>query len=279
MKRSLSLALVFLWAGTLLAACLPDTSSSDFGATPSAAAPSATATRVWFPPTATATRYLPPTVTPTPAGQLRYGDILFADQFSESNDWVSGSFVNGNVAYDDHKLNLAVSTNGASLLSLRKNTAAADLFLELTILPNLCSPADVYGIAFWVVNEQHYSRLAFDCSGQFALERVKDGRTEPYIPWTPSSQVPRGGLSPLRVGLWIGGGLVRVFLNNQLVAETYLPPAAGGIGFFAESHSRAAMNISYSDLQAYAISPADYPPTPTPTPKPTKVPYPTQPTP
>jgi len=279
MKQSLNLALAFFWAGTLLSACLPTATAVEPPPTASVAASTATATRVWFPPTATSTQYLRPSTTPTPVGQLRYGELLFFDPFSETNDWVSGSFAGGNIAYDDHKLNLAISTPGGSLLSLRKNTVTADLYIEMTILPNLCSPSDKYGIAFWSVTQEHYSRLAFDCSGQFALEKVKDGRTEAYLPWSPSSQVPRGVLSPIRVGLWLGGGLARVYVNNQLIADTYLPPGAGGIGFFAESHGGTAMNISYSDLQAYSVSMVDYPPTPTTTPSPTKKPYPTQPTP
>ncbi len=279
MKRSLNLALAFLWAGAMLSACLPSAGEVGSPPTATAAASTPTSTRVWFPATATPTQYVPPSITPTTVGQLRYGDILFSDQFSETNDWVSGSFAGGNIAYDDHKLNLAVSTPGGYLLSLRKNTITTDLYIEMTIQPNLCSPSDRYGIAFWSVNEEHYSRLVFDCSGQFALEKVKDGRTGTYLPWSPSSQVPRGVLSPIRVGLWLGGGLARVYVNNQLIADTYLTPGAGGIGFFAESHASAAMNISFSDLQAYSVSAGDYPPTPTTTPTPTKKPYPTQPTP
>ncbi len=238
-----------------------------------------TATRIWFPSTSTPTVYIPFENTPTPYESPDYDVLVITDDFSERKSWQSGSFPAGNVAYGKNTLNLAVSSPRASLTSFRSDSYFSDFYWEMTVTGNLCSPTDAFGLIFWSVNDLNYDRLSFNCAGEYAVEKVNNGRSSPLMDWSPSSQVPRGGLSPFRVGLWVGGGNVRIYLNDIYQDGVYLPPATGGIGIFAQSGDGPAMNISYSNMQLYSVSPSDYPATPTPTPLPTKKPFPTLPTP
>lgn len=272
--------LLFFFSAALISSCEP--AGQIFPTetpTPPAETPVVTATRVWFPSTATPTVYVPPTVTQQPEVLPSYGDLLIQDDFTDHLAWLTGSYANGNAAYSINALNLAVAELGGTVTSFRKETYFTDQYWEITLTPNLCTPIDTYGLIFWSVNKQTYHQLAFNCNGEFSIQKVKNGRSTPLTDWIPSSQVPRGGLSSMRVGLWIGGGLVRVLLNDQLQAGVYILPATGGIGIFATSNGGPAVNVSFSDMQIYTVNRGDYPPTPTPTVHPTNTPYPTQPKP
>jgi hypothetical protein len=279
-QRALAIIGILCLMGTFIAAChpltptyIPDTPS------PTEQTSTPTATRVWFPSTATPTIYVPPTETPTPDVSPGFDELAFKDDFSDHSSWLTGSYAGGNVAYGEGTLNLSVASPGGSLTSFRKDTYFSDFYEEITITANLCSPTDTYGLTFWSVNGQNYHQLSFNCSGEFSIEKVKSGRPSQLLDLTPSSQVPRGGLSPFRVGLWVGDGLIRVYLNGQYQTGIYIPHATGGIGIFAHSAGGPAVSVSYSDMQMYLVSPVDYPPTPTPTLRPTNKPYPTLPTP
>lgn len=267
------------WA-FLLAACQPPATEDTPGLTGLDIATTApTATREWFPATATPTVYLAEAATPTPPVDLSYGGVLVEEDFTGGSGWQNGSYPSGNVAFGNGTLNLAVGVPLGYLSSYRSDTYFSDMYWEVTITPNLCSPADKYGLIFWSAGEASYLRLAFNCRAEFAVESVKKNRAISLLDWTSSSQLPRGGMSPFRVGLWVGGGLVRVFINDIYQSGVYLAPGTGGIGIFAESSGGPALNISYADMQVYAVSPVDYLPSPTPTLKPSKTPLPTRPSP
>ena len=259
-----------------LSACQPAEATIDPETpTPLTQTPTSTSTRIWFPSTATPTVYFTPLQTPTPSESPDFGELIIKDDFFDRTAWINGAFPAGNVAYGDKTLNLAVSSPGSSLTSFRKDTYFSDFYMETTVTANLCSASDSYGLVFWSVNDKTYYRISFNCSGEYALEKVKEGRPTTLLDWSPSGQVPRGGLSPVRVGLWVGGGYIRLYLNGIFQAGMYLPPATGGIGVFAQSAEGPAVSISYSDMEIYSVSPIDYPLTPTPTKKPTRRPYPT----
>jgi hypothetical protein len=260
----------------ILSACQPAASAFETETpTPLTETPTPTATRIWFPSTATPTVYFTPQQTPTPNEGPDFGGLVITDDFSDRTTWVTGVSADGNVAYGDNTLNLAVSTPGSTLTSFRKDTYFSDFYLETTITANLCSPTDIYGLVFWSLNDRTYYRISFNCSGEYAMEKVKESRISTLLDWSPSGQIPRGGLSPFRVGLWVGGGYVRLYLNDVYQNGVYMAPATGGIGAFAYSAEGPAVSISYSDMTIYSVSPGDYPLTPTPTKKPTQRPYPT----
>lgn len=277
-QPSITLISILCLAAMILAACQPVTATFEPD-TPTAVmeTPTSTATRIWFPSTATPTVYVPPEETPSPDENAGYGELVLEDDFSDRSAWLTGAYPGGNAAYGADSLNLAVAVPNGSLTSYRKDTYFSDLYWEITMAANLCTPSDIYGLIFWSVNEQNYHELAFNCSGEFSIDKMNSGYRSQLLDWTASSQVPRGGLSPFRVGLWVGKGLVRIYLNDQFQTGVYIPAGTGGIGIFARSTGGPAISVSYSDMQIYAVSPQDYPATPTPTLKPTNKPYPTQP--
>jgi hypothetical protein len=260
----------------ILAACQAVTSTVETDTpTPLTETPTQTATRIWFPSTATPTVYTTPQQTPTPNEGPDYGGLVITDDFSDRISWTTGVSIDGNVAYGDNTLNLSVSAPGSTLTSFRKDTYFSDFYLETSVTANLCSPTDTYGLIFWSLNNRTYYRISFMCSGEYSLEKIKESRITTLLDWSASGQIPRGGLSPFRVGIWVGGGYVRLYLNGIYQDGIYLAPTTGGIGAFAYSAEGPAVSISFSDMTIYSVSPGDYPLTPTPTKKPTQRPYPT----
>jgi hypothetical protein len=234
---------------------------------------------VWFPATSTPTRQVTIQPSATPDSAILYGNLVIDDQFKTPADWTNGSFPEGNIEFSESALNLAVASPGGTLVSLRTDTFTNDFYLETSITASLCTQPDTFGVIFWATNDRNYYREAFNCSGQFRLEKVSNGRVSALSEWTASSQAVRTPGVPVRVGLWVGRGLVRLYLNEEFQSSQSLAPTAGGIGFFASSNGSTAVTTQFTDLQVYEVSPVDYPPTATPTIRPTYTGVPTIPTP
>lgn len=238
-----------------------------------------TPTRIWFPATATYTRVAATIVTPTPAAEIFYGDLALADDFSDHDAWVTGSYADGNVAYGNNTLALAVANPGGSLTSFRKETYFTDFYAVIQASANLCSPQDSFGVSFWAANARNYYRLAINCSGAFRLEKVKENKVTDLTDWQNSDQLMRGPMGSVKIGLWSGGGLIRVYFNDLYQSEIAVSRSTGGLGLFTISNSTTAVTAVFSKLEVYEVLPEHYPPTATPTVRPTKTPLPTIPTP
>ncbi len=237
------------------------------------------ATIVWFPATSTPTRQITIKPSSTPDASIQYGNLVIDDQFEIQSDWIHGAFPAGNIDFGDGSINLAVASPGGTLTSLRTDTFTDDFYLEVSITASLCKREDTFGVVFWATNDRTYHRVVFNCGGLFRIEKVSNGKVSALTDWAASAQAARTPGVPFRVGLWVGGGLVRIYLNNAFQASQKLAPTAGGIGFFTSSNATSAVTIQFSDLQLYEVSVVDYPATSTPTVRPTKTALPTIPTP
>ena len=228
------------------------------------------ATIIWFPATATGTAYPTGELIPTGEVIVDHGDLIIDDDFSTLTDWQQGVFPAGNIRQGDGYISLAVAKPQSNLTSFRTKTLLGDFYLETIAQPGLCSMDDSFGIIFNEVNDRNYYRLVLSCAGQFRVEQLKENRTRVVVDWQPSSQVPRGPQLPFKVGLWYGGGLIRVFIEDEFQTELRITPVSGGVGFFAKTISREALSIAFSELKIYQVGKENYPPTPTPTPTSTK---------
>ncbi len=274
---------VLLWGWFVLlglSACLPRTTPETLPTdTPTLIPSTASPTIIWFPATATFTPLPTIKVTPTQQKVTGYGTLFVEDLFDSTDAWVTGSYADGNVAFGNHSLSLAVAQPGGTLTSFRRETYFTDFYLEITAESSLCSSNDTFGVAFWAANARTYHRLALSCSGSYRLERVREKRVTPLTEWLPSSKIFRGPMTSARIGLWAGGGLIRVFFDDEFQSELYTDRSTGGLGVFASSNGGTAVTGVFSNLQIYEVLPENYPPTPEPTLRPTKTALPTIPTP
>ena len=230
-----------------------------------------TPTRVWFPVTETPT---PQTagVTQTATADLRPldGMVLLQDDFSQTDRWEVLQTTYGSVAYGKNELTIAIKEERRSLYTTIFEPVAANYYLETTINPSLCKGDDQYGIIFRTQSNSQFYRFVIQCDGAMRIDWVQGSGAVPLAALENSGQVLPGPLQKIRVGLWLHGDEVRVFVNDVYQFSAYrLQYLDGGLGFFGRAIGGNALTVNYSDLVLRESN--AFPPTPTPslTPEPT----------
>lgn len=264
-------ALLFA-ACMLMAGCLPPT-AMPLLPTPTetpAPTPTPTATIIWFPATATYTAA--PTLEPEPTIDQRpaIGDVLLRDPFTDKDQWQTFRTTAGSAAYGRDELTLATASSKALLMSFRATPQLADFYLEVDALPSLCREGDAFGLLLRAGSDGDFYRLLADCTGRLRMERLRSSRAEPLQDWTPTGQVPPGGMMAMRLGVLAKDESLAVFINGVHQFTVRDPVYSSGmIGVFARSAGDTPLTVSFSDLMVYEVEAA--PPlsaTETPSPQP-----------
>ncbi len=239
-----------------LSACAPAPAAEALPTDIPTAAPSPTATIVWFPPTPTRAPAETITVVPTPEMRPAVGQVTLEDNFDGSQPrWPTARTGAGSIAYGNNELTLAVSQEKGTLVSLSQEPTLSDFYLEITTQASLCRGEDMYGLLLRASSEQDFYRLLINCSGYLRLERATNGKLALVQDWTPSGQVPPGSPLQLRVGVWAVGDEMRIFINDVFQFSASDPIyASGRIGLFARSAGSTPLTVSFSDLVVRAIA-------------------------
>jgi hypothetical protein len=225
---------------------------------------------VWFPPTETPTPL--PTLAPRPTEDLQpaLAEIILSDDFGPAAPWQLFSTEAGRATLGPNELTLAVASPRAALASLRRDNIPADFYLEIDALPSLCNPSDIFGLLFRAVSSRDGYRLLASCGGQLRLERLKNGEQVLLQDWTPSGEIPPGGMVPVRLGVWASGPELRVFVNQVYQFSARDPVwGEGQVGVYARAFQDGPLTVNFSALEVRALDPARLP---TPTPLPTAAP-------
>ncbi len=212
-------------------------------------------TIIWFPPTATHTPFATPVVTPTADMRPSLGSILLEDDFSSQVDWSLSNSEQGNVAYGNDELTIAIGETNAYLYSIRENPIFTNYYLEITAAPSLCRDLDEYGVLFRVSQTLDYYRFSLSCNGQVRLDRISGGKASSPQPWMPSGAVPPGAPSSSRLGILAVGSEMKFFVNEQYQFSVVDPLlTAGGLGVFARSTNGMAVTVNFSNLIVYEVT-------------------------
>ncbi len=264
MKFGLIAALV-LFAG-VLGGCLPAPSTPLVPTLTPTPTLEPTTTPVWFPATPTFTP--PPLPSPRPTEQLRpgVGQRVLVDSFSGSG-WQTGDLQGGLAAFGKSALTLSTSGSRNAVLSLREGELPGDAYLEMTVTPSLCRDADAYGLLLRAASAYTFYRFLINCDGQVRLEKVLPERTTVLQDWTPAGAALPGGLLPVRVGVWMAGPELRLFVDGEFVFSARDRVLQDGqLGVYVRAASSSTLTVSFSNLEVYAIDLAQVPtPTSTPT--------------
>lgn len=251
-----------------LAACTVQPSSSALLSSPTPTVTlTPTRTPVWFPPTDTPTPI--PTATPVPTLEMRpgVGEVVLADDFSGTN-WQTGETEAGRITLSRGELTLAVTAEKGVLTSLRSGTLPGDGYLEITVQASLCRPQDVYGVLVRAISPRDGYRILFNCGGSLRAERLKDGKIALLQDWTPVAGLP-SGLLPARLGVWMAGQDLRLFVNDVYQFSLRDPVwTEGSIGAYARAAGSSPLTVTFSTLEVRALD-ASRIPTTTPFPSPT----------
>jgi hypothetical protein len=210
-------------------------------------APLPTPTIVWFPPSATPSPQAFATYTPIPEMRPGVGDTVVTDDFSEPDLWDIAASDQGSAAINAGRLTLAVQP-GVYLISMRHELALGDFYAEVTANPGLCRDDDSYGLLVRG-NAVAYYRFSLSCNGTASVERVSVASRQVLQSAVISEDVPRGAPARVRIGMWVVGNEMRLFLNGfyqfSIFDGSY---PVGTIGVFAQSKGETAVVVNYSDL-------------------------------
>jgi hypothetical protein len=217
--------------------------------------PLPTATTAWFPPTVTPTRFIPPTSQPTTSQLEDVGPLTFSDDFTEKTAWQVGDKPSGSVEYNSSRLTLAIQQPKGYIFSFRPAPSLQNAYVEITTSTSLCMGNDAYGFLFRASSIQDFYRFLVNCNGLFRLERVRSGVVNTLVDWTTSSQLSAGAPLTLRLGVWMKGKSIRIFINQNLQAEaTDDAFSSGWLGVFTRSAGNTAVTVNFSDLQVHALA-------------------------
>ena len=242
----------------LASACLPVATLLPTE-TPTPALPTATLTTtpVWFPPTATFTPMPTATVLPpTPEQRPGIGEPLLQDDFSTGESWALSEKDGASARLGKAELTIVISKKRVYHISLRFEPQFTDFYAEITASPGLCRGLDEYGMLIRAQSSNDYYRFSLSCDGQVRLDRILHGQASSPQPWLLSGDVPPGGPSTSRLGVWAVGAEMRFFINGNFqfaVNDGQIP--VGVIGVFARSASDEALTVNFYDLSVWEVSP------------------------
>ncbi len=207
-----------------------------------------TSTRIWFPPSATATLGVDSiNQTSTPAPILELGNLILEDDFSNETLWDIASSEQATSAINSNRLILSAQS-GVYMLSLRHEIVLTDYYAEITAQPSLCKGKDNYGLLIRA-SSASYFRFVITCDGTVRAERYSSGTRlvlqQPEI----SADVPRGAPSQVKIGVWVYGKEMRLYLNDHFQFSIIDPSfPSGTIGVFVRSEEDTPIVIAFSDL-------------------------------
>ena len=227
-----------------------------------------TVTIQWFPSTETPTpRVKTPVVVPTVDQRPAVGAVALRDDFSDPARWQTYQSESGSASVVNEVLSLAAPDLPTNLLSLRYGEVPEDFYLEITSSASLCRGKDSYGVAFRADGAGSQYRLIVTCDGYLRVERWRPAEVAVVQNWTPSGQVPRAGLQVLRLGVWMVGSEMRIFVDDVFQFLVRDPLISGKqVGVFLRSTGANAATVNFSNLVIYQIQ--GYVPSPIPSPTP-----------
>jgi hypothetical protein len=232
-----------------------------------------TPTIVWFPPTNTPT--ILPTLSPDPTEDYHpgMGNLIFSDSFDQPEVWNIADSDEASATLTRNRLVLSITGPGPlSIISLRSQPTLGDFYADALVDISLCSGKDQYGLLFRASGHENYYRFTVNCNGQLRLERLRAGETYPLSDWLSSGDVPMGAPAQVKLGIWMVGREMRLFLNGHYQVSLQDPVfSSGTIGFFAYANGQSPLTISFSNLAVYSV----YYISPTPSLTPTLTPFPT----
>jgi hypothetical protein len=169
------------------------------------------------------------------------------------------------VEYSANRLTLAIQEPQGNLFSFRPSPILQNAYTEITTSTSLCRGNDSYGLLFRASSIQDFYRLLINCNGLMRLERVRNGVVNILVDWTISSQLSAGAPLTIRMGVWMSGNTLRVFINHAFQLEANDDAfSSGWLGVFARSAGDTSVTVNFSDLQVYELSSGSQTPVATP---------------
>lgn len=255
-KSSIKIILTLGMILFILSACMvtPEQTSFEalFSPTPSL---TPTATVVWFPVTSTPELKIVFTSTPDVSEMPGFTDLIFDDSGVATDHWIGRTDANGSVTVDQDSITLAVDGSKGALTVFREDTLLYNYYFESVMTTSLCKNDDQMGVLFRVNGSMSYYRFLVSCSGRISLQQVVGGTPTTLNDWISTNQVQQGLNNSVKIGMWVNGNDLRIYLNDQLQMEvannTFY---SGGIGFFAKASGDSPVSVNFSNIKVYQVT-------------------------
>lgn len=218
--------------------------------------PSPTPTVVWFPPTVTPEVTPTQKVTPTPGVMAELGEVIFRDQFTNSEGWTFPASDRGIINIAGGEINIIINERGSYLAATREKPDLGDFYAEITAKPILCSPRDEYGFLFRVYGREQYYRFALSCGGEVRLDQYFGQGSAVLYPWTRSASVPVGAPSVSKLAVLVVNDQIYLYINGDpQFSISNQPRSVGSFGVYARAVGDTAVTVSFSDLLVREVLP------------------------
>jgi hypothetical protein len=253
MKR-VSLAMILLLVSIGIGGCLPLSTPLPPLPTDTPLPPTQTPTNtpVWFPPTPTNTPLPTAIISPTESITTNLGEVLFTDNFTNPNGWITGKRPAGLISLSKGELTLAVNQPGGYLYSLRQGGGLGNFYAEITASPSICLGGDEYGMLIRFSPEQDFYRFSLTCDGQTRLDKYFNGTASSPQPLIQNGAIPPGAPSISRLAVLAIGSDLAFFANGEHLFSVHDPSLSiGNLGVFAHSAGDNAVTVNFSDLVVY----------------------------
>jgi hypothetical protein len=185
---------------------------------------------------------------------LGIGRVTLRENFPSSSKsvWDTATSDQGSATIAKNRITLTVQP-GYYLSSMRRELPLTDFYAEITAHPSLCRGEDNYGIIVRGVGSSFY-RFVLTCNRQIHAERISGGtRLSIYEP-VGSGDAP-GAPGEVRIGMWVVGSEMRLFLNERFqfsVTEASFP--IGAFGVYVRSTGETPVTVSFSEFVLHEVN-------------------------
>ena len=215
---------------------------------------SPTATRDWFPRTATP-EYSPvpmdsasqsavtAELVPPAPGKVLIEDPLRADQ------WYLLAPTGGRVSLQERFLSMAADRQKLNFEANSKLILPPQFFLLLKVEISTCAPDDYYSLSFWKGSNLGTYVLDFNCQGQMRLRNLQESGSKLLYDWTGVRKLAPLPPTNNLIGVWAIADRVDIFANGQFQYEILTKTSnGGGFGLGFSTTGTGLSSISFSQL-------------------------------
>ena len=173
--------------------------------------------------------------------------------FTEASLWDTAASDQGSASVVNNHLTLAAQSK-VYIISLRHKLSMNNFYAEITAQPNLCRGDDDYGLLIRA-NAVAYYRFSLTCNGMVYAERVRFKNIQLLHDPAASGDVPIGPPGEVRIGVWVVGTEMRLFLNDHYQFTVNDPSyVSGTLGVFVRSAGDTPVTVNFSDLMIQSVT-------------------------
>lgn len=152
---------------------------------------------------------------------LDLGPAEWTDSFANGANWTALN--TGNVRWEvkeDALVMTALSAGGNEEWGLATRPELEDFYLQATFRTgDACSGLDRYGFLFRAPEANEGYVLGVSCDGRYRLYKWDGQNYNPLQEWTSDANILTGPEKTNKIGVWVKGDTIRIYINGIKAAE------------------------------------------------------------